>query len=90
MNACFRASAYDHAILSEIHTEAQVQQSSLQRFRKIAEIHHKIDFTADFVSAAAEIERIVKLKINFTVDFGTTAAEIEQIVKLIEIIKKII
>ena len=40
--------------------------------------------------AAAEIERIVKLKINFTVDFGATAAEIEQIVKLIEIIKKII
>ena len=48
----------------------------------------KINFTTDFVSAAAEIEQIVKLKINFTIDFGPTAAEIEQIVKLIEIIKR--
>ena len=38
----------------------------------------------DCVFAAAEIERIVKLKINFTVDFGPNAGEIEQIVKLIE------
>ena len=48
----------------------------------------KNNFTVDFVSTAAEIEQIVKLKINFTVDFGPTAAEIEQIVKLIEIIKR--
>ena len=43
----------------------------------------RINFTADFGRAAAEIEQIVKLKINFTINFELHAAEMEQIVKLI-------